>query len=152
MLIDNLFNLNWNVKAFGSWDFLLLPILFLLIRFVFSMLSYGSSVPGGIFMPILVLGALLGIICANIMIKSQIILPTYFPHILVISMAAYFGAIEKAPFTAIMLLTEMIGTVQQVLPMIIVTFVAYYILDILGGKPIYEDLRLQMNYHKNIDK
>ena len=98
------------------------------------MLSYGSSVPGGIFMPILVLGALLGIICANIMIKSQIILPTYLP------------------FTAIMLLTEMIGTVQQVLPMIIVTFVAYYILDILGGKPIYEDLRLQMNYHKNIDK
>lgn len=67
-------------------------------------------------------------------------------------MAAYFGAIEKAPFTAIMLLTEMIGTVQQVLPMIIVTFVAYYILDILCGKPIYEDLRLQMNYHKNIDK
>lgn len=56
------------------------------------------------------------------------------------------------PFTAIMLLTEMIGTVQQVLPMIIVTFVAYYILDILGGKPIYEALRLQMNYHKNIDK
>ncbi|MCH4004323.1 MAG: ClC family H(+)/Cl(-) exchange transporter [Lactobacillus crispatus] len=152
VLIDNLFNLNWNVKAFGSWDFLLLPILFLIIRFVFSMLSYGSSVPGGIFMPILVLGALLGIICANIMIKSQIILPMYFPHILVISMAAYFGAIEKAPFTAIMLLTEMIGTVQQVLPMIIVTFVAYYILDILGGKPIYEALRLQMNYHKNIDK
>ncbi len=152
VLIDNLFNLNWNVKVFGSWDFLLLPILFLIIRFVFSMLSYGSSVPGGIFMPILVLGALLGIICANIMIKSQIILPMYFPHILVISMAAYFGAIEKAPFTAIMLLTEMIGTVQQVLPMIIVTFVAYYILDILGGKPIYEALRLQINYHKNIDK
>lgn len=56
-------------------------------------------------------------------------------------MAAYFGAIEKAPFTAIMLLTEMIGTVQQVLPMIIVTFVAYYILDILGGKPIYETVK-----------
>lgn len=109
VLIDNLFNLNWNVKAFGSWDFLLLPILFLIIRFVFSMLSYDSSVPDGIFMPILVLGALLGIICANIMIKLQIILPMYFPHILVISMAAYFGAIEKAPFTAIMLLTEMIG-------------------------------------------
>lgn len=150
VLIDNLFNLNWNVKAFGSWDCLLLPILFLIIRFVFSMLSYDSSVPDSIFMPILVLGALLGIICANIMIKLQIILPMYFPHILVISMAAYFGAIEKAPFTAIMLLTEMIGTVQQVLPMIIVTFVAYYILDILGGKPIYEDLRLQMNYHKNM--
>lgn len=116
------------------------------------MLSYGSSVPGGIFMPILVLGALLGIICANLLIKGQIIAPTYFPHILVISMAAYFGAIEKAPFTAIMLLTEMIGTVQQVLPMIIATFIAYYVLDLLGGKPIYEALRLQMNYPKDAEK
>ncbi|WP_297949557.1 ClC family H(+)/Cl(-) exchange transporter [uncultured Lactobacillus sp.] len=152
VLIDNIFNLNWNVKIYSGWDFLLLPVLFFVIRFIFSMLSYGSSVPGGIFMPILVLGALLGIICANLLIKGQIIAPTYFPHILVISMAAYFGAIEKAPFTAIMLLTEMIGTVQQVLPMIIATFIAYYVLDLLGGKPIYEALRLQMNYPKDAEK
>ena len=110
------------------------------------MLSYGSSVPGGIFMPILVLGAILGMICANAMIKLGIIPSMYFVHILVISMAAYFGAIEKAPFTAIMLLTEMVGTVQQVLPLIIVTFISYYVLDLLGGKPIYEALRLQMGY------
>lgn len=75
------------------------------------MLSYGSSVPGGIFMPILVL-----------------------------------GAFAKAPFTAIMLLTEMVGTVQQVLPLIIVTFISYYVLDLLDGKPIYEALRLQIGY------
>lgn len=75
------------------------------------MLSYGSSVPGDIFMPILVL-----------------------------------GAIETALFTAIMLLTEMVGTVQQVLPLIIVTFIYYYILDLLDGKPIYEALRLQIGY------
>lgn len=99
-------------------------------------------------MLILVLGALLGIICTNLLIKVQIIAPMYYPHILVISMAAYFGAIEKAPFTAIMLLTEMVGTIQQVLPMIITVFFAYYVLDLLGGKPIYEALRLQMNYHK----
>ena len=80
----------------------------------------------------------------------------YFANVLPSYPSDFHGRIfwcnRKAPFTATMLLTEMIGTVQQVLPMIIVTFVAYYILDILGGKPIYEDLRLQMNYHKNIDK
>ena len=32
------------------------------LRLVFSMLSYGSSLPGGIFLPILTLGALLGAI------------------------------------------------------------------------------------------
>ena len=97
-------------------------------------------------MPILVLGTILGMICANVMIKLGIIPSMYFVHILVISMAAYFGAIEKAPFTAIMLLTEMVGTVQQVLPLIIVTFISYYVLDLLGGKPIYEALRLKMGY------
>ena len=58
-------------------------------------------------------------------------------------MAAYFGAIEKAPFTAIILVTEMVGTVEQVLPMVITTFVAYYVLDLIGGRPIYEALRIQ---------
>ena len=55
-------------------------------------------------------------------------------------------AIEKAPIAAIMLLTKMIGTVQQVLPLIIVTFISYYVLDLLDGKPIYEALRLHMGY------
>lgn len=148
VLIDDLFSHNLGLHAASSWSFITIPILLFVIRFVFSMLSYGSSVPGGIFMPILVLGALLGIICANLMIRAQIITPMYYSHILVISMAAYFGAIEKAPFTAVMLLTEMVGTIQQVLPMIITVFVAYYILDLLGGKPIYEALRLQMDYQE----
>lgn len=66
-------------------------------------------------------------------------------------MAAYFGAIEKAPFTAIILITEMFGSVEQVLPMIIATFVSYYVLDLLGGRPIYEALRLQMPFKKESD-
>ena len=149
VLITDLFNHKADMQLLlGPWSLVLIPIILFGVRFVFSMLSYGSSVPGGIFMPILVLGALLGMICANAMIKTHIIPSMYFVHVLVISMAAYFGAIEKAPFTAIMLLTEMVGTVQQTLPLIIVTFVSYYVLDLLGGKPIYEALRLQMNYKK----
>lgn len=151
VLIDDLFKNNLGIHAATSWSFVLIPVLLFVIRFVFSMLSYGSSVPGGIFMPILVLGAILGIFCANLMIKTNIITPTYYPHILVISMAAYFGAIEKAPFTAVMLITEMVGTVQQVLPMVITVFIAYYVLDLLGGQPVYEALRLQMDYHKLSD-
>ena len=63
-------------------------------------------------------------------------------------MCAYFGAIEKAPFTALTLLTEMVGSVEQIFPMLITTFIAYFVLDLLGGKPIYAALRYQMDYHK----
>lgn len=147
VLIMSLFKQKFEVNPrMSALSFILLPILLFAIRFVFSMISYGSSVPGGIFMPILVLGALLGVAFANVLISNNIISGSFYPHIIVISMCAYFGAIEKAPFTAVILLTEMVGTVEQVLPMIITTFIAYYILDLLGGRPIYEALRLQMNY------
>lgn len=102
-------------------------------------------------MPILVLGAALGVLLASVLIQGKLLDVNYFPNIVIISMAAYFGAIEKAPFTAIILITEMVGSVEQVLPMIIATFVSYYVLDLLGGRPIYEALRLQMPFKKESD-
>lgn len=119
-------------------------VTFFIIRFVFSMVSYGAAVPGGIFMPILVLGALLGALAAIPMIEFHLMPTTTFVNLVVIGMAAYFGAIEQAPFTAVCLLTEMVGTVEQVLPMLIVTFVAYTVTETLGGRPIYAALREEM--------
>lgn len=130
----------------GSTTLILIAIGIFFIRFIYSMLSYGASVPGGTFMPILVLGALLGVIFANVLVHNNVISTTYYPHIIIISMAAYFGAIAKAPFTAVILLTEMVGTVEQVLPMILTTFIAYYILDLLGGRSLYDEQRVQMDF------
>ncbi len=108
------------------------------------MISYGASVPGGIFMPILVLGALIGAIAGVVMIHQNIIPAQCYLNFVVISMAAYFGAIEEAPFTAITLLTEMVGSVDQILPMTILTFIAYITSNLLGGQPIYASLRKEM--------
>lgn len=132
----------------GTLSLMLLPLIWFVVRFIFSMISYGASVPGGIFMPILVLGALLGVVFAVIMIHFNIAPKRCYGIIIVTSMCAYFGAIEKAPFTALTLLTEMVGSVEQIFPMLITTFIAYFVLDLLGGKPIYAALRIQMNYHK----
>lgn len=110
----------------------------------FSMISYGAAVPGGIFMPILVLGAILGGFAGCLMIRFGLIPAKAYINLVVIGMAAYFGAIEMAPFTAICLLTEMVGTIQQILPMLLVTFIAYTVNDLLGGRPIYGALREQM--------
>lgn len=75
-------------------------------------------------MPILVLGALMGTIFATVFIHLGLIPTDNYTNIIIVSMAAYLGAILRAPFTAIILLTEMIGTVEQVLPMIMSVFIA----------------------------
>ena len=56
-------------------------LLYFVIRFIWSMLSYGSGLPGGIFLPILALGSLLGAIVGtflqNIGFISQNQLPLF---------------------------------------------------------------------------
>ena len=44
VLIDDLFKNNLGIHAATSWSFVLIPILLFAIRFIFSMLSYGSSI------------------------------------------------------------------------------------------------------------
>lgn len=118
--------------------------LLLVIRFVFSMISYGASTPGGIFMPILVLGATSGALYASIMIRIGFLREGYFLNIVIYAMAAYFGAIEKAPFTAVVLISEMVGSIKHMMPLLIVTLIAYVVNDWLGGRPIYAALKDEM--------
>jgi len=115
-------------------------IVILLIRFVFSMISYGSGLPGGIFLPILTLGALSGALMAHIFVYLHLMSANYALKFIVIGMAGYFACIGKAPFTAIILIFEMVGSVTHILPLALVSLVAYLVVDLLNGAPIYESL------------
>lgn len=117
---------------------------FFLVRFAFSMISYGSGLPGGIFLPILCLGGLIGAIIGNIAIQYGFISQTYFSSFIIMGMAGYFAAISKAPFTAILLITEMVGTLTHLLGLATVCLIAYSVLDALNGKPVYYAMLQQL--------
>jgi len=124
-----------------EWNLSLSVLVALFIfRFVFSMVSYGASVPGGIFLPILTLGALLGALFAQFMINYFQMDAQYLTHFILFAMAGYFTAIGKAPLTAILLVTEMVGGLNQLMPLAVVSLTAYITADILDVKPIYESL------------
>lgn len=123
-------------------------ILYFIIRFVFSMLSYGSGLPGGIFLPILCLGGLIGAIVGQSAINLNLLNATYFSSFIIMGMAGYFAAISKAPFTAILLITEMVGTLTHLLGLATVSLVAYGALDLLGGQPVYHSMLQQLLHVK----
>ncbi|MFR0771169.1 MAG: chloride channel protein [Limosilactobacillus pontis] len=86
-----------------------------------------------------------GAIAGITMIHAGIIPASCYLNIIAISMAAFFGAAEGAPFSAILLVTEMVGSIQQIFPMMMLTFIAYYVSMLLGARPsIYNALRQQM--------
>ena len=122
-------------------DLLLASIpLFFLVRFLLTNISYGTGAPGGIFAPLLVLGALIGLgIGQNAHDVSSDIVPI--PAVFaVVGMAAYFTAIVRAPLTGIMLIVEMTGNYSQMLPLLVSCFCAYAFTEFLKDVPIYKAL------------
>ncbi|WEG73654.1 ClC family H(+)/Cl(-) exchange transporter [Vagococcus intermedius] len=116
----------------------------LLLRFAFSMISYGSGLPGGIFLPILSLGAILGTWFASASFSYLNINDSFTRNFLILGMAGLFTAISKAPLTACILITEMVGDFQQLMTIAVVSLVAYIVADLLGASPIYEALLEKM--------
>lgn len=115
------------------------PALFLL-RFVLTTASYGTGAAGGIFSPLLVLGALLGLGFGQIVHGFFPLLAVQPGVFAVVGMAAYFTAIVRAPLTGILLITEMTGSYEQMLPLLVSSFCAYAVAESLKDYPIYEAL------------
>lgn len=123
----------------GSFSMKMLLIL-LLGKFIFSMISYGSGAPGGIFFPLLVLGALTGAIYGNILVNFLGFNPEFINNFIILAMAGYFTAIVRAPITGSILITEMTGSFSHLLSLSVISIVAYLVADLLKSKPIYESL------------
>ncbi len=116
-----------------------LPFLFI-VRLAMTMTSYATGAAGGIFAPLLVLGAQIGLAVGEI---GQMFIPAAVPNsatFAVVGMAAYFTAIVRAPLTGIVLIVEMTGNYNLMLPLLIACFCAYIVADTLGDAPIYEAL------------
>lgn len=113
-------------------------LLFFVLRFIWSMIAYGSGLPGGIFLPLLTLGALAGLSLGLVVEMLGLVIKSQLPVFIILGMAGYFGAVSKAPLTAMILVTEMVGNLQQLMTIGIVTLVAYLTMDIMGGEPVYE--------------
>ncbi|CAN5691769.1 H(+)/Cl(-) exchange transporter ClcA [soil metagenome] len=123
----------------GHFLLAVIPLWFLL-RFGLTMFSYGTGAPGGIFAPLLVLGALIGLAIGEI---AHFFAPVAVPQpavFAVVGMAAYFTAIVRAPLTGIVLILEMTGNYSQMLPLLVSCFTAYAVAEALKDLPIYEAL------------
>jgi CIC family chloride channel protein len=117
-----------------------LPLAFLL-RFGLGALSYAAPVPGGLFAPILVLGAQLGLLCgagSRLVLPDAGIDPMAFA---IVGMAAFFTGVVQAPVTGIVLVIEMTAGFTMLLPMIAACYAAMLVPNLLHGVPIYNSLR-----------
>lgn len=111
------------------------------LRFALGAVSYAAGTPGGLFAPLLVLGAQLGFLYGTLcrfVLPGLEIQPEGFA---VVGMAALFTGIVRAPLTGIVLVVEMTSNVTMLLPMLGACFVAMLVPALLSNAPIYDSLK-----------
>lgn len=126
-------------------------IIFFIVKLIFSAISFGSGVPGGIFLPLLVLGAIVGGIFGEAYNQINASNELYIANFVIFGMVGMFSAIVGAPATGIILITEMTGDLQNFFPLVIVGLISYMVADATGASPIY-DLLLDRLMSKDKDK
>lgn len=110
-----------------------LPLYFFLEKFLASFLSMVSGIPGGIFAPSLAVGAGFGN-SVGLLLGSSVALAA------ILGMAGYFAGVVQAPMTAFVIILEMTGDHQAVIPIMAASMLGYVTSRILSREPLYHGL------------
>lgn len=113
---------------------------FFVLRFILTLGSNGTGAAGGLFIPTLVLGAMLGV-------AWKVVIQPWIPGMdgettffAVVGMAALFSGVMRTPLTAIILIIEMTGSYLLILPLMAACFAAVFVADLCRTLPINEAL------------
>ncbi len=113
-------------------------------RFFIGPFSYMAGTPGGLFAPMLLLGASFGALFGEVL---HLAVPTVGISPLacaVIGMGTLFSACVRAPLTGIMLTVEMTGRGDLTLDLLAASLMAIVLAMLLNSEPIYESLKKRL--------
>ena len=119
-------------------------ILLLAFKYLFAQYSTVASIPGGLLMPILCLGALWGRLWAELPVSALaahgLASGSVQPYVL-FGMVSYFAATVRAPLTGIVLVTEMSGTYTCLPGSLLAGLIACKVANLLHCPPVYDSLK-----------
>lgn len=130
---------------------LLFLIVLLIGKFLFTIISTGSGIPGGFLVPMFTIGALLGAVESTVFVNIGFVDPFYQDNIITIAMAAFVTASARAPLTAILLILELTGDFSHMTVLVLSSAIAFVVSGLLGGQPIYGEL-LNIALHGHAQK
>lgn len=119
---------------------IILLVLLLGAKYILTILSYSTGVPGGFFAPILLMGATLGMLVGQIAGYFFPVLINTPAAFAVVGMGATFVAVTRAPLTGIALILEMTASQEQLFALLFACLIAYLVAELFRTKPIYDAL------------
>jgi H+/Cl- antiporter ClcA len=110
------------------------PRSFGILKFLATVLSTVSGIPGGIFSPSLAVGAGLGADVAGLLPGTSA------GAVILLGMVAYFAGVVQAPITAFVIVLEMTDSHAMAVPLMLAALIAFGTARLIGARPIYHAL------------
>lgn len=111
------------------------------IKISFALFSYTGNVPGGILMPMLCIGAVLGALCGQTALALDLIRPEQWQSFIVFGMVGFFVSMVRVPLTGTALVMEMSGALFCLPGAAVIALTACWTANILRCPPVYDSLR-----------
>lgn len=107
------------------------PASYFILKYIVTIISYCSGIPGGLFAPSLSVGAGMGGWIAQ-----------FLPHttpgaVVLLGTVAYFSAVVQAPLTATVIVMEMCDNQQVTLALLASSFLAFGVSRMICKQPLY---------------
>jgi CIC family chloride channel protein len=118
-------------------------------RFFLGPASYSAQTAGGLFSPLLAVGALWGAVAYELVSRVLSGPGLSLTAFAIVGMTTLFAVIVRAPFTGILLIIEMTTVTTLVVPMLAAAFAATLTAALLRNPPIYDSLRGRMLAARN---
>ena len=111
-----------------------LPESYGLLKMAATLVSYVSGIPGGIMAPTLSAGAGFGANIAHVFTSAPA------GATIILGMVAYFSGVTQAPITAFVIVMEMIGNHEMILPLMAASFIANTCSRLVCPTPLFRAL------------
>jgi len=134
---ENLFHSRLEGFIPTDWAIIILLVGLMIFKIVAATLTFGGKGVGGVFVPVLFMGSILGNVVARIINILGI-----GPHVseinfTLIGMSAILAGVLHAPLTAVFLIAELTGGYKLFIPLIIVSAISYAITKLFIPHSVY---------------
>ncbi len=127
------------LSLYDAKESIVFLLLILLVRTILTLSANTNKITGGIFLPILALGALFSAILGKTFIALGLD-QKYYTVILAIGISACISGMMKMPITAIIFSVEALSCHQNVLYVIIASALSYVITELFSAKSINDSV------------
>lgn len=122
-------------------------IVLCIFKLIATVFSYASGGAGGIFAPALFIGGMLGGLFGHFDVAVLHHSVNEVGAFALVGMGAVFAGIIRAPITSVLIIFEMTGSYELILPLMISNMTAYALARRIRPTPIYEALLEQDQIH-----